>query len=128
MNHVIATLGLGNVAAVHARAEDLGHDPEHRERYDAAVARAVAELPTLAEYALPFVRIGGIFVAQKGALIDREIDGARHAIDTMGGHVRETVPVNLPGLEQRHLVVIEKTAATPAKHPRRAGVPEKKPL
>ncbi len=128
LNHVITTLALRDVAAIHTRAEDLGHDPEHRERYDAAVARAVAELPTLVEYALPFIRIGGIFVAQKGVQVQREIESARHALETLGGRVRETMPVNLPGLEQRLLVVIEKTGSTPARYPRRAGVPEKKPL
>ncbi len=128
LNHVITTLALRDVAAIHARAEDLGHNPEHRERYDAAVARAVAALPILVEYALPFVRIGGLFVAQKGVQVQQEIEDARPALETLGGRVRETMPANLPGLEQRHLVVIEKTGSTPARYPRRAGVPEKKPL
>jgi 16S rRNA (guanine527-N7)-methyltransferase len=128
INHVIATLGLVDAAAIHARAEELGRDPGHRERYDAAVARAVAELPTLAEYALPFVRVGGIFVAQKGAQVEEEIERAGGALDRLGGRVREAVPVKLPGLEQRHLIVIEKIASTPAQYPRRSGMPEKRRL
>lgn len=128
LNHIISTLDLSNILAIHARAEDLGRDPGHRERYDAAVARAVAELATLAEYTLPFVRVGGIFVAQKGVQVDDELAHADHALSTLGGRLRETILVNLPGLEPRHLVVIEKTAQTPREYPRRAGLPEKKPL
>lgn len=128
LNHIISTLDLSNILAIHARAEDLGRDPDHRERYDTAVARAVAELPTLAEYALPLVRVGGIFVAQKGVQVDAEVARAESAISALRGRLRETILVNLPGLEPRHLVVIEKTAQTPREYPRRAGVPEKKPL
>jgi len=128
LNHIIAMLELRDITAIHARAEDLGHKPEHRERYDAALGRAVAELATLAEYALPFLRIGGIFVAQKGVQVEEEIERAEHAISTLGGWLREIIPVNLPGLEQRHLIVVEEIARTPYEYPRRAGVPERKPL
>ncbi len=128
LRHIIEVLQLHDIAAIQARAEDLGHNPEHRERYDAALARAVAELATLAEYALPFVRVGGIFVAQKGVQVEDEIERAEHAMRTLGGHLRETIPVHLPELEQRHLIVIDKTTPTPPQYPRRTGVPEKKPL
>ena len=128
LNHIIATLNLRDVGAIHARAEELGHHPEHREQYDAAVGRAVAELATLSEYALPFVQVGGIFVAQKGILISNEIERAHNAISTLGGRFRETIPVSLPDLEQRHLIVIEKVSHTPSQYPRRAGIPKKKPL
>jgi 16S rRNA (guanine527-N7)-methyltransferase len=128
LNHIIALLGLRNTLAVQARAEDLGHDASHRARYDIAVARAVANLATLAEYALPFVRLGGLVIAQKGVDPKTEIQAATKALGELGGIVREVVPVLLPGLEPRHLILIEKTAPTSSKYPRRAGVPERKPL
>lgn len=128
LNHIIETLKIHRIIAIQSRAEELARSPDHRECYDAAVARAVAELPTLSEYALPFVRVGGIFVAQKGRQIEEETAHAQHALDMLGGRLREIIPVQLPGLEKRHLVVIAKVAPTPAQHPRRAGVPERKPL
>lgn len=127
LEHIIAQLQL-QVTAIHARAEDLAHDPVHREKYDAAVARAVADLAALLEYALPFVRVGGIFVAQKGIQVDDEIHRAARALETLGGRIREIVSVQLPELEPRHLVVVEKITATPPNYPRRAGLAEKKPL
>jgi 16S rRNA (guanine527-N7)-methyltransferase len=128
LKHVIATMHLRDAFAIHARAEDLARDPAHREKYDAAVARAVADLATLLEYALPFVRVGGMFIAQKGIAVEEEVRRASRALDALGGRVREIAPVELPGLEPRHLIVVEKVAATPAKYPRRAGVPEEKPI
>jgi 16S rRNA (guanine527-N7)-methyltransferase len=128
LNHVIARLGLPDTRAVQARAEDWGKDPAHRERFDYAVARAVADLPVLLEYALPLVRVGGAFIAQKGIAVQPEIERAEPALRLLGGRVREVVPVQLPGLEPRHLVVVDKTAPTPAGYPRRAGLPERKPI
>lgn len=128
LKHIITRLPLRNAMAIQARAEDLAHQPDHREQYDVAVARAVANLATLAEYALPFVRVGGWFIAQKGVAVDEELTQAKRALVELGGRVREIVPVQLPGLEQRHLIVVEKVSATPAKYPRRAGIPERKPL
>lgn len=128
LEHIITQLQLQHVTAIYARAEDAAHDPAHREKYDAAVARAVSDLATLLEYTLPFVRVGGIFVAQKGIRVDDEIHRAARALEALGGRVREIVPVQLPGLELRHLIVVEKITATPLKYPRRAGVPEKKPI
>lgn len=128
LNYLIAQLELRGVLAIQARAEDLAHNLARREKYDMAVARAVADLATLLEYALPFVRVGGIFVAQKGVQVEDEIGRAARALATLGGRVREVVPVQLPGLEPRRLIVVEKIAATPARYPRRAGVPERKPL
>lgn len=128
LKHIIAALNLRDATALHARAEDLARNPAHRENYDVAVARAVAELATLLEYALPFVCVGGVFIAQKGVDVDDEVRRAARALDTLGGRVREVVPVQLPGLAPRHLVVVEKVAATPAAYPRRAGIPEKRPL
>ena len=111
------------------RAEELGRDPAHRERYDWALARAVAEMPALAEYLLPLVRVGGAILAQKGEGAAAEVHGADAAILTLGGRVRQLVPVELRGLaETRYLVVVDKVAATLEKSPRRPGVPQKRPL
>jgi len=129
LRHLTARLGLRRVEVVCARAEELGRLPEHRERYDWAVARAVAEMPTLAEYLLPLVRVGGAAVAQKGEGGPAEVQAAEAAICLLGGHVRRLLPVHLHGLaETRYLVVVDKVAATTEKYPRRPGVPAKRPL
>jgi 16S rRNA (guanine527-N7)-methyltransferase len=122
-------LGLREVEVIHGRAEELGHDPAHREQYDWALARAVAEMPALAEYLLPLVRVGGAALAQKGEGAAAEVHRADVAIVTLGGRVRQLAPVELRGLaETRYLVVVDKVAATPAKYPRRPGVPQKRQL
>ena len=128
LKHIATQLDLRDAVAIQARAEDLAHNAAHRAQYDVAVARAVANLATLLEYALPFVRQGGVFIAQKGVAVDEEIRTAARALDLLGGRVCEVVPVELPGLEPRHLVVVAKAAATPDRYPRRAGIPERKPL
>ncbi len=128
LNHVITHLHLRDARAVQIRAEDAGQDSAYRERYDNAVARAVADLPTLLEYALPLVRVGGAFIAQKGIAVDDEIARSSTALARLGGRVREITPVQLPGLEPRYLIVVDKVAPTPAGYPRRAGIPDKKPL
>ncbi|MFQ6101602.1 MAG: 16S rRNA (guanine(527)-N(7))-methyltransferase RsmG [Anaerolineae bacterium] len=129
LEHVVRALELKEVEVIHGRAEELGHDSAHRERYDWALARAVAEMPTLAEYLLPLVRVGGGMLAQKGEGAAAEVHGADTAIVTLGGRVRQLVPVELRGLaETRYLVVVDKTAATPEKYPRRPGIPQKRPL
>jgi 16S rRNA (guanine527-N7)-methyltransferase len=122
-------LELDNVATVQGRAEELGHGEQYRERYDLAVARAVAAMRTLAEYTLPFVPIGGTFVAMKGVDAGEETQAAARAIELLGGRLRELLPIRLPGLDEpRYLVVVDKVAPTPARYPRRSGVPAKKPL
>ncbi|MBI5649175.1 MAG: 16S rRNA (guanine(527)-N(7))-methyltransferase RsmG [Chloroflexi bacterium] len=128
LDHLIATLHLRDTVAIHARAEDLARDPAHREKYAVVVARAVAELTVLLEYALPFARVGGVFIAQKGIAVEDEIRHATRALKILGGRVRAIAPVQLPGLEPRHLIVIEKIARTPATFPRRAGLPARQPL
>ena len=129
LEHLVRVLGLKGVEVIHGRAEELGRDPAHRERYDWALARAVAEMPTLVEYLLPLVRVGGAMLAQKGEGAAAEVHAAEAAIVTLGGRVRQLVPVELRGLaETRHLVVVSKVAATPEKYPRRPGVPQKRPL
>jgi len=127
--HVIAKLNLRGVKVVQARAEEIGHDPAHREQYDWAVARAVAEMPTLAEYLLPLVKRGGRAIAQKGSSAPGETQTAAGAVKRLGGELEQIVPVELPGIaETRYLVVFKKIAATPAAYPRRTGLPGKKPL
>jgi len=127
--HVVETLELDAVEVVQARAEDLGRLPEHRARYDWAAARAVAGLPVLAEYLLPLVRVGGSALAQKGESGPAEAHAAERALRLLGGRVRQVLPVTLPGVaDERYLVIMDKTAATPPKYPRKAGVAAKNPL
>ena len=129
LEHIVSRLGLAGVEVIKGRAEELGRDVAHRERYDLALARAVAELPVLVEYALPFCRLGGLFVAQKGADADAEAKAAEGAMATLGGTLRRIVHLELPHLaEPRSLVVIEKIAPTPEKYPRRPGIPSKRPI
>lgn len=129
LKHVISVLGLESVTPIHGRAEELARDPAHRQQYDLALARAVAELPVVVEYALPFCRVGGWVVAQKGEAGAAEAWSAERAIALLGGSLRRVVPVELPGLpEDRSLVVIEKVSPTPDTYPRRTGIPSKRPL
>lgn len=129
LNYLVARLGLERVTVIHGRAEEVGQLPEHRERYDWALARAVAEMPVLAEYLLPLVKVGGRVLAQKGEDAAAEVHRADWAITTLGGRVRRLVPVELRGLaETRYLVVLDKVAATPPPYPRRSGMPAKRPL
>ena len=127
--HVVDDLGLKGVEVIWDRAEALGQNPDYRERYDVVVARAVAELPVLSELCLPFCRIGGRFVAQKGPEAEQEVQAATQAVQRLGGAVRELKEVALPGQQERRvLVVIDKVASTPAAYPRRPGIPAKRPL
>jgi 16S rRNA (guanine527-N7)-methyltransferase len=124
-----ARLELSGVTILHARAEELGCNPEHRERYDWAVARAVAGLPVLAEYLLPLVKVGGRALAQKGESGPEEAESAAGALQILGGKLEKILPVDLPGIaEKRFLLLMRKQTPTPAKYPRRAGAPSKKPL
>jgi 16S rRNA (guanine527-N7)-methyltransferase len=127
--HVVRSLEMHQVDVIHGRAEDVAREAAHREKYDGAVARAVAELPTLAEYLLPFTRLGGLAVAQKGESGPSEAHAAASAMRLLGGVLRKMIPVELPGVaETRYLVVMEKVASTPERYPRRAGIPAKRPL
>lgn len=126
---VAEDLGLEDVELIHGRAEDYGQNPEYRETYDAAISRAVADLAVLSEYVLPFIKVGGFFVAQKSINAVDEIEQAKNAIGLLGGQIRDIIEVKVPGIDIVHaLVVIEKTNATPSKYPRKAGKPTKKPL
>jgi len=122
-------LGLKQVLVSSERAEVLGQDWEHREFYDIALARAVAAMPTLVEYLLPLVKVGGRAIVQKGSSARDEAEAARNAIRLMGGTVLEIMPVTLPNVEgERYLVVIEKIKPIPAEFPRGVGVPTKSPV
>jgi 16S rRNA (guanine527-N7)-methyltransferase len=126
---LVERLGLADVMVMKARAEEVGQDPEHRERYDLALARALAEMATLAELTLPLVRVGGLVIAQKGENPLTQVEAAQKAIRTLGGQVKEISPAAIPGLDgARHLVVLEKVSLTPSKYPRRPGMPAKRPL
>lgn len=127
--HVVAGLKLEGVEVHHARAEDLGNDPAHRQTYDWVVARAVASLPVLVEYLLPLAKIGGVIIAQKGETGPAEVHAAEAAVGHLGGHVRQLKPIELPTVaESRFLILIDKIAATPEGYPRRPGIPAKRPL
>jgi len=125
---VISDLKLEGVKTIKARAEDAGTDTHYRECFDIATARAVAALPVLAEYTLPFVRIGGLMIAMKGQK-QEEIDEARPAIRLLGGRIESIDSFSLSGGEMsRTLVLIRKISPTPARYPRKAGLPERRPL
>jgi 16S rRNA (guanine527-N7)-methyltransferase len=129
LTHMVAALGVQDTEVVQGRAEELGRNPDYREAFDVALARAVAQMSVLVEYALPLVRLGGIFVAQKGDDIEVEVESAGAAIKILGGRVSEIRPVELPGVESaRHLVVVEKVGPTTERYPRRPGIPAKRPL
>lgn len=128
-SEVVKQLNLNNVTVLHARAEDLGQDKAHREKYDWAVARAVAPMPVLAEYLLPLVKVGGNMLAQKGSGAKADLVQAANAIALLGGEVAQVDEFELPELkEKRALVLIRKRKPTPPKYPRKAGLPSKKPL
>lgn len=127
--HIINTLGLEGIEVIHSRAEDIGQNSAHREKYDCAVARAVANLNILSEYLLPLVKLGGIMLAQKGESGPAEAQSAEKAMKILGGKLKQLIPVNLPGVvDDRYLVLVDKVAATPPKYPRKAGIPMKTPL
>jgi 16S rRNA (guanine527-N7)-methyltransferase len=127
--HIVRVLGLEGVNVIQARAENLGQKTEHREKYDWAVARAVANLNTLSEYLLPLVKVGGTVIAQKGETAPAEAQSAEKAMKMLGGKLQKVIPINLPGIaDDRYLVLVDKVAATPPKYPRNAGIPAKTPL
>ncbi len=124
VSEVVAELKLSGVTAVHARIEDFPHKGE----YDAVVSRAVAELSTLAEYALPFVKIGGAFIAYKSEKAESEAEAAASAITLLGGRIREIREAFVAAGLTRKLIVIDKIAPTPPKYPRGKNLPRLKPL
>ncbi|MBE6085779.1 MAG: 16S rRNA (guanine(527)-N(7))-methyltransferase RsmG [Selenomonas ruminantium] len=126
---VVEELGLKDVECVHARAEEGARNKKYRESFDIAVSRAVARLPILCEYCLPFVKKGGHFIALKGMQYQDEAAEAVKAIKVMGGSQTEIRPVKLPELDdKRAVIIITKTMPTPKTYPRKAGTPTKNPI
>ena len=129
LQQMVNCLELSGVDVIKGRAEDLAHEPEHREAYDLVVARAVARMRVLSEYCLPFCRLGGRMVAQKGEGAAEETGEAESALDVLAGRLATIKHLALPGLgDERYLIVIAKVGHTPKDYPRRAGVPAKRPL
>ena len=127
LQEVIDSLKLEGIEAIHGRAEDLARDKKYREQYDLVVSRAVANLSTLSEYCLPFVKIGGQFISYKSGDIEEEVVASKSAVFLLGGKIKDTVKFEL-GESGRSFVLIDKTKGTPKTYPRKAGTPSKKPL
>ena len=129
LNEVCGKLGLNGVTALQGRAEEVGQDSAHRERYDLATARAVADLRVLSELCLPFVKVGGHFLAMKGTDCDAELDTARSTIHDLGGEVEQCIDYAIPHTEVSHRVVlIKKKTSTPSQYPRKWVKIQKSPL
>lgn len=129
LHDIIELCRLKKIQAVHGRAEELAGKKEYRESFDLCVSRAVANLSSLSEYCLPYVEKGGLFVSYKSGNIQEELEAAGYAIQILGGRIKDTVKFKLPGSDMdRSLVVIEKIRETPARYPRRAGIPSREPL
>ena len=129
LNEVISQLGLRKIEAIHGRAEDYGCDKEYRETYDFCVSRAVANLATLSEYCMPYVKIGRVFVPYKSGKLEEELVQAKAAVKLLGGKVEDVIAFTLPKADaDRTFVVIRKMEGTSRKYPRKAGLPSKEPL
>ncbi len=129
LNEVIEALQLKGISAVHARAEELGHRKEYREKYDLVVSRAVANLSSLSEYCIPFVRTGGRFISYKSTNIDTEYRDSKRAFSILGGRSEGVKTLPLPETDlERSFVIVDKVKATPLKYPRKAGTPSRDPL
>lgn len=129
LNNVIEELELTDICTIHGRAEDIGRELNHREKFDVCVSRAVANLSTLSEYCIPFISVGGNFVSYKSEFSDTERKDAEKAIRILGGQIEKNMIVNLPCTEiNRSFIIIEKKEKTSKKYPRKAGVPSKEPI
>ena len=127
--HIVETLGLSDVTVLSKRVEEVAHMPQHREAYDIAIARAVAPAPTLAEYLLPLVKVGGRALMQKGTRGPMEILEAGKIVDLCGGEISDLLRLNFDGIEgEGNLVIIDKLRPTPNEFPRAVGIPAKKPI
>ena len=129
LDDTVRQLGLTNVRTVHARAEELARNKQHREQYDLCCSRAVANISTLSEYCLPFIKQGGLFISYKSEKAEEELQESGRAITILGGKLDDKIRFILPGTDyQRILLLIRKIKATPGKYPRKAGTPSKEPL
>lgn len=127
IDEVALDSGIANITTVHGRAEDLGRNPDYREKFDVCVSRAVASLPVLLEYCLPFVKAGGVFIAYKGPEAEEEIKISSNALKKLGGRIDRIVDVS-DGTYSHNLIIITKSSSTPKAYPRKAGTPSKDPL
>ena len=129
LNDVIDKLELKNITTIHSRAEELARNANYREKHDYAVSRAVANLSTLVEYMLPFVKLGGKCICMKGSNVNEELNSAQKAIKELGGKIIKVENLILPDSEyERNIIIIEKVIPTKTKYPRKAGIPAKEPL
>ena len=129
LNEVIQKLGLEDIHAVHGRAEDFGRDAKIREQYDLCVSRAVANMSTLSEYCIPFVKKDGYFVPYKSGKVEEELKQAESAVKKLGGEMHSVVMHLLPGTDvERTFIPVKKVGITAKKYPRKAGLPSKEPL
>jgi 16S rRNA (guanine527-N7)-methyltransferase len=129
LRQAAAVLGLEKIQLIHARAEEAGKNSDHREQYDGVVSRAVASLPVLLEYAVPFLRVDGFFFCQKGPRWQAEMQESEEAMRLLSVTLEESLPVQIPLTDMRHqLLVFRKTAPTAFRYPRKPGTPSKKPL
>ena len=123
----IKELNINNIEVIHSRAEELANNGEYREKFDIAVSRAVANLTTLVEYMLPFVKVGGTCICMKGPNYENEVDEARKAISILGGEIEKVLNIDIEGNE-RNIIFIRKNNSTPTKYPRGQGKPLKEPI
>ena len=129
LNEVCRELKLNNVDTIHGRAEEIGKNKEHREKYDIAVSRAVANMSTLSEYLIPLVKIGGKCICMKGSEIEQELEQAKFAIKELGGKIEKVEKFTLPDSDmERNIIIIKKIKETSNKYPRKAGMPSKVPI
>ena len=129
LNEVINKLGLEDIHAVHGRAEDFGRDGKFREQYDLCVSRAVANMSTLSEYCIPFVKKDGYFIPYKSGKVEEELKQAESAVKKLGGELNPVVMHLLPGTDvERTFIPVKKMGITSKKYPRKAGLPSKEPL
>ena len=129
LNEVIKELNLKNIQTVHTRAEEFGKNKKYRESFDIATSRAVANLSTLSEYLIPLVKPSGKTICMKGSEIKEEVEMARKAIEILGGKIEQKESFNLPNSDmKRNVIIIKKVKNTPAKYPRKPGMPAKEPI
>lgn len=129
LDTVINELGLDDIKTIHGRAEDFSKQGDYREQFDLCVSRAVANLATLSEYCIPYVKKGGLFVPYKSGEIEEEIEQSKKAVHVLGGKIEDVVKFRLPGTEiGRSFVIIRKLQNTARKYPRKAGLPSKEPI
>ena len=129
LNIVVNALGLTNVKTIHSRAEDGARIKELRENFDIATSRAVANMTVLAEFCIPYIKVGGHFVALKGPAIEEELANSKNALGVLGGKLKDVIEVEIEGTDVKHnIVIVDKVKECPSSYPRKAGIVTKKPL